>query len=119
MVMAFVGWAANAYIVPSLCLLLQAVLLWLGRGRGLFKGVLIANQLSGLVLILVLWLGTGLGDTKLDIAGVALLVNLLCGGPLLSILAIALIPSLHRGRSLHRWFERKAAVQGSLFAESV
>lgn len=109
LVMAFVGWAANAYWVPAACLLLQAVLLWSGRGLQLFKGVLIANQLSGLVLILVLWLGDGLGDTKLDIAGVALLINLLCGGPLLSILAIGLIPALHHGRPVHDWFGANGA----------
>jgi len=107
LVMAFVGWAANAYWVPAACLLLQAVLLWSGRARGLFRSVLIVNQLSGLVLILVLWLGAGLGDTKLDIAGVALIVNLLCGGPLLSILAIGLIPALHQGRRVHAWFDRR------------
>jgi hypothetical protein len=104
LVMAFVGWAANAYWVPAACLLLQAVLLWSGRWLALFKWILIVNQLSGLVLILMLWLGDGLGVTKLDIAGMALLVNLLCGGPLLSILAVGLIPSLHHGRPVHSWF---------------
>jgi len=104
LVMAIVGWAANAYVVPAACLLLQATLLWSGRGLGLFRAILIANQVSGLVLILVLWLGSGLGDTKLDIAGVALLVNLLCGGPLLSILAVGLLPSLHHGRAVRAWF---------------
>ena len=103
-VMALIGWAANAYFVPALCLLLQAVLLWRGSGFALFKWILVINQASGLVLILVLWLGSGLGDTKLDIAGVMLLANLLAGGPLLSILAVALLPSLHRGRQLFNWF---------------
>lgn len=102
--MALIGWSANAYLVPALCLLLQALLLWRGRGFALFKWILVINQVSGLVLILVLWLGKGLGDLKLDIAGVMLLVNLLAGGPLLSILAIGLLPSLHSGRRLFSWF---------------
>ena len=102
--MAFIGWAANAYYVPALCLLLQAILLWFGRGLGLFRSVLILNQISGLTLILVLWLGDGLGDTKLDVSGIALLLNLLCGGPLLSILAAGLIPALRHGRSVGSWF---------------
>ena len=73
-VMALIGWAASAYFVPALCLLLQAILLWRGRGLRVFQGiVLILNQVGGLVLILVLWLGDGLGDAKLDISGVALL----------------------------------------------
>ena len=108
-VMAFIGWAANAYYVPALCLLLQAILLWFGRGLGLFKIILILNQIGGLALILVLWLGDGLGDTKLDVSGVALLLNLLCGGPLLSILAVGLIPALHHGRSVHSWFGARSA----------
>ncbi len=107
--MAFVGWAASAYFAPALALLVQAALLWRGRGLGLFKGILVVNQLSGLVLILVLWLGSGLGDTKLDIAGVALIVNLMCGGPLMSLLAVALLPALHRGKRLFAWFQPQAA----------
>jgi hypothetical protein len=108
-VMALLGWSASAYYVPALCLLLQAVLLWGGKGFGLFKWIVILNQVSGLVLILVLWLGDGLGDTKLDIAGVMLLTNLLCGGPLLSILAVAILPALHRGKRLFAWFHPQAA----------
>lgn len=108
-VMALLGWSASAYYVPAACLLLQALLLWRGRAFGLFKWIVLVNQLSGLILILVLWLGDGLGDTKLDIAGVMLLANLLCGGPLLSILAVAIMPSLHRGRRLFNWFHPATA----------
>ncbi len=103
-VMALLGWAANAYYVPALGLLLQAMLLWRGRGFASFKWIMLINQLSGLALILVLWLGGGLGDIKLDIAGVMLLANLLCGGPLMSVLAVAMLPGLHRGRRLFSWF---------------
>jgi hypothetical protein len=103
-IMALIGWSASAYFVPALCLLLQALLLWRGRGFASFCWIIVVNQVSGLVLILVLWLGDGLGDTKLDIAGVMLLANLLCGGPLMSILAVAIMPALHRGRRLFDWF---------------
>ncbi len=65
--------------------------------------------MSGLALILVLWLGGGLGDIKLDIAGVMLLANLLCGGPLMSVLAVAMLPGLHRGRRLFSWFHPQTA----------
>jgi hypothetical protein len=107
--MALIGWSASAYFVPALCLLLQALLLWRGRGFGLFRWIIVVNQVSGLILILVLWLGDGLGDTKLDIAGVMLLANLLCGGPLMSILAVAILPALHKGRRLFDWFHPQAA----------
>jgi hypothetical protein len=107
--MAALGWSASAYYVPALCLLLQAVLLWSGRGYGLFKWILLVNQVSGLLLILVLWLGDGLGTTKLDIAGVMLLLNLLCGGPLLAIWGGAILPALRRGKRLFQWFNAQPA----------
>ena len=108
-IMALLGWSASAYYVPALCLLLQAVLLWRGKGFRLFKWIIVVNQVSGLVLILVLWLGDGLGETKLDIAGVMLLANLLCGGPLLSILAVAIMPALLKGKRLFAWFHPQTA----------
>jgi hypothetical protein len=108
-VMAAIGWSASAYYVPALCLALQALLLWRRTGFTLFKWIIVVNQFAGLVLILVLWLGDGLGDTKLDIAGAMLLANLLCGGPLMSVLAAGIMPSLHQGRRLFAWFHPQTA----------
>lgn len=88
--MAWLGSMAAGYYVPAAVLLIQAALLWTGAGRGLFSLILLINQASGLILILVLWLGGALGDAKLDISGGALLVNLATGGPLMAILAIPL-----------------------------
>lgn len=107
--MALLGWSASAYYVPALCLLLQAMLLWLGRSYGLFKWILLVNQVSGLILILVLWLGDGLGDRKLDVSGAMLLVNLLCGGPLMAILGGLILPALRRGKGLFHWFNPRWA----------
>jgi hypothetical protein len=107
--MAALGWSASAYYVPALCLLLQALLLWFGRGYRLFKWILLVNQVSGLLLILVLWLGDGLGTTKLDIAGVMLLLHLLCGGPLMAIWGGAILPALRRGKRLFQWFNAQPA----------
>jgi hypothetical protein len=107
--MALLGWSASAYYVPAACLLLQAVLLWSGRAYGLFKWILVVNQVAGLMLILVLWLGDGLGSLKLDIAGVMLLLNLLCGGPLMAVWGGAMLPALRRGKRLFRWFNPQLA----------
>lgn len=107
--MALLGWAANAYYVPALCLLGLAFLLWRGQGFKLFKRIILVNQVSGLVLILVLWLGDGLGATKLDISAAMLLLNLLCGGPLMSIWAAPIMPALHKGKPLFQWFHPVAA----------
>jgi hypothetical protein len=64
---------------------------------------------AGLVLILVLWLGDGPGDRELDIAGVALLGSLLCGGSLTSILAVAIMPALRKGRRPFAWLDPQPA----------
>jgi hypothetical protein len=106
--MALLGWSASAYYVPATCLALLAALLWSGRAGGFVKWVLILNQLGAVVLILVLWLGSGLGNAKLDVAGVALLLNLLCGGPLASLLGGVMLPGLRRGRRLRQWFTPRA-----------
>jgi hypothetical protein len=109
--MALLGWSASAYYVSAMCLGLLAVLLWSGRAGALFKWVLVLNQVAGLVLILVLWLGDriGLGHAKLDVSGVALLLNLLCGGPLASILGGLMLPGLRRGGRLVGWFGARPA----------
>ena len=109
--MAMLGWSASAYYVPAMCLGLLAVLLWSGRARGFFKWTLVLNQVAGLVLILTLWLGdrVGLGHAKLDVSGVALLVNLLCGGPLASILGGLMLPGLRSGQRLFNWFGARPA----------
>ncbi|MCC6196058.1 MAG: hypothetical protein IT518_16500 [Burkholderiales bacterium] len=113
LVMAAIGWSANAYYLSALCLLVQALLLWRGHSLALFKGILLVNQVSGLALILVLWLGEGLGDAKLDIAGVMLLTNVMTGGPLMSILAVGMLPALHKGRSLFAWFQPAGAMSAA------
>lgn len=106
---AFMGLGASGYFVPAACLLLQAVLLWRGRAFKFFEWIMLGNQFTGLTLILLLWLGDGLGDLKLDIAGVMLLLNLLCGGPLMSVLAIAILGSLRFSTPLPEWFRSRAA----------
>jgi hypothetical protein len=107
--MALLGWSASGYYVTALYLALQALLLWRARGHAFFKGTIVINQISGLVLILVLWLGDGLGPTKLDISGAMLLLNVLCGGPLMGILAVPLMHSMKKGHRLYQWFHPNAA----------
>jgi len=109
LVMAALGWSASAYYVPALCLLLQAALLWSGRGFGVFRSILLVNLLSGLALVLVLWLGDGLGSRKLDVSGAMLLVHLLCGGPLMAAWGGLLLPALRRGTSVFQWFNPRWA----------
>lgn len=101
--MALMGMSASAYYVPAACLLLQAILMWRGRGFRLFKLILELNQLTGILLILVLWLGDALHLPKLNISAAMLLGNLLFGGPLLSILAIGLLGSFHFSHILPGW----------------
>lgn len=106
--MALLGMSASAYFVPAACLLLQAVLVWRGKGLTLFKRIIELNQITGIVLILVLWLGDALHLPKLDISGAMLLGNLLTGGPLMSVLAVPILGALLFGQGLPRWFAANA-----------
>lgn len=108
LLVGYVGLSANGYLVPAAIALLLASLLWLGRARRLFKAAVLINLLSGSLLVLVLAFGDFLGDRKLDVSGVSLLVNLLSGGPAVALLAPALLLRLRRGKSLDAWFNRAA-----------
>ena len=101
---AYFGLYAPGYLVPAACLLLQAALLWLGRGKTPFAGIMVLNQISGLILILVLAFGDGFGDRKLDISAVALLLNLATGGPLMGVLSLPLLGLLQFSSRLRDWF---------------
>jgi hypothetical protein len=107
--MFWLGTMASAYFVPGLCLLLLAALLWTGRALALFKSVLLLNQLSAVLLLVLLLTGVAewLRLPKLDLAGVNLLLNLLTGGPLAGVLSVPLLLSLHFKRTLHDWFGRR------------
>ncbi len=111
--MAFLALDAYAYFLPAACLLLEAALLWLGRGGKWCARLLLWNQLSALVLILDLWLGDMLHLPKLNISAAMLLANLALGGPLAGILAIATLATMHVNPILPRWLHRAAAHGGS------
>ena len=103
LLMGFVGLSAPGYLVPAACLLLETALVWTGRGRRLLAALLLANVASGIVVILVLWLGDMLGERKLDVSGVALLVNLATGGPLAGFFGWPLLALLRFG-PVPEWF---------------
>ena len=103
-VMAYLGLYAPGYLAPAACLLVQAALLQFGRGRVAFAGLMVLNQISGLLLIFVLAFGDGLGARKLDMSAVALLLNLATGGPLMGVLSLPLLGLLQFGSSLRHWF---------------
>jgi len=103
-VMAYLGLYAPGYLAPAACMLLQAALLHFGRGKAAFVGIMVLNQISGLLLIFVLAFGDGLGVRKLDISAVALLLNLATGGPLMGVLSLPLLGLLQFGLSARDWF---------------
>lgn len=103
LVMAWVGSAAAGYYVPALTLFVLAALVWFERLARVVQAVAVINVISGLALILDLWLGEGLGDLKLDISAVMLLANLACGGPLLSLFAVPLVTWLRTGKAAPAW----------------
>jgi len=91
LITGYFGLAAYGYLVPALTMLIAAALLWLGRGRALVRWTTLINLVAGLLLVLVLAFGDFLGDRKLDVSGVSLLVNLLTGGPLMGLLALPVL----------------------------
>lgn len=104
LLLGFFGLSANGYIVPALVAVLMSALLWFGKAGRLFKAVTLVNLVSGSLLVLVLAFGDFLGERKLDVSGVSLLVNLLTGGPAVAILAPALLLGLKPGKPLSAWF---------------
>jgi hypothetical protein len=82
----------------------MAGLLWFGKAGRLFKAVTLVNLVSGTLLVLVLAFGDFLGDHKLDVSGVSLLVSLLTGGPAVALVAPGLLLGLRSGKALDRWF---------------
>lgn len=103
----YVGLSAYGYLVPAATLLLLALLIWLGRGRRFFIAIVVTNLMSELISDLVLLLGDGLGAYKLDLSGVAMLINLLVGGPLLLVLSIPLLATLWLSPYLRRWMNAR------------
>jgi hypothetical protein len=106
-----VGESAHGYLVPAATLLVTAALLWTGTLRRLVKTLALLNLVSGFLLVLVLAGGDFLGERKLDVSGVSLLVNLLAGGPLLGLLAPGLLLGLRAGQPMSAWFARGKARQ--------
>lgn len=105
----YFGLAAHGYLVPAAVMTLICALLWAGRARTLFTTVLALNLASGALLILVLTFGDRLGAHKLDVSGVALLLNLLSGGPLLGLVAPGMLLGLRQGNALANWFAPRNA----------
>ena len=106
--MIWLGLDAHAYFLPAVALALAALLLWRGRAVTWFRRLLVWNQVSTVVLVLDLWQGDALHLPKLDISAAMLLANLALGGPLMGLLAIAALATMHFSKSLPGWFQSRA-----------
>ncbi|MES2019354.1 MAG: hypothetical protein V4484_22915 [Pseudomonadota bacterium] len=106
--MLALGVDAHAYYLPAASLLACALMLWRGTGGAWFKRVLTLNQLTAIVLILDLWLGELLHLPKLAISAAMLGANLLLGGPLMGVLAIAALGCMHFNATLANWLKGTA-----------
>jgi len=111
MLMIYLGVAANAYFISGALLLLEAALLWKGSGFRIFKNLLLANQITAILLLIFLFtdLAGLLHLPKLDITGGLMVINVFIGGPLLGILSIPLLASMHFSRVLPDWFQSAQA----------
>jgi len=105
LVTAYAGMSASGYLLPVGALLVSAALVWLGQWRLVVVSLAAANLLSEVLMDTVLGIGDGLGRTKLDIAGVLLLTNFVCGGPLMTVIALPLLAAFRWSKELRRWFQ--------------
>ena len=115
---ALLGWMFDGFEMGLFPLVARPALRELmgpeaAKNIGTWFSVIIAMFLVGAACggILFGWLGDriGLGHAKLDVSGVALLLNLLCGGPLASILGGLMLPGLRDGKGLFAWFNARLA----------
>lgn len=106
---AYIGMSALGYLVPAAGLALEAVLVWLGRGRRIILAIAAVALVSELVMDLVIDFGNGLGSHKLDVSAVALLVNIASGGPFMTFLSIPLLASYWWSAPLRDWIGGREA----------
>lgn len=109
--MIYLGTMASAYYLCSVCLALAAFCLWSARAPAIFKTILVFNQLTAIVLIVMIAYRRIVlpgEEFTLGVSGTALLGNILFGGPLMGLLSIPLLNMLFRGSVLPAWFEPKA-----------
>ena len=95
---------STVYLIPAIGLVLQSVLLWRGIGQKWFTRLLTLNQLTFLIMALDLWLGDALHLPTLTISAIMLFGNFVLGGPLMGVLAIAVLGSMHFSKALPDWF---------------
>ena len=103
----YLGTMAYSFAVMAVSILLSAFWLWSGRGLKPFKTVLVLNQVTGIALIALIAyrkIVLPYEDFTLTLSGIALVGNVLVGGPLLALIAIPLLPKLSNGKPLGDWF---------------
>jgi hypothetical protein len=105
----YVGTLAHGYLVPAACLLLMAVLVWLGRWRVVVIAIAALALFSEVAMELVIDFGDGLGRHKLDVSAVALLLNIATGGPLMTLLSIPMLASVWWSPRLREWLGGRGA----------
>ena len=105
--MVFLGTMASAYYLPAVCLLITAWCLIGARKPAWFKAILVLNQVTAIVLIVLIAyrkIVLPVEDITLSITALALVGNLALGGPLLGLLSIPLLLQLSFGQTLSTWF---------------
>ena len=103
----YLGTMAYSFAVMAVSILLSAFWLWTGRSLKPFKAVLVLNQVTGIALIALIAyrkIVLPYEDFTLTLSGIALVGNVLVGGPLLALIAIPLLPKLSNGKPLGDWF---------------
>lgn len=107
----FLGTMASAYYLMSISLFISTYCLWTRWKPSVFKGFLLLNQLTAIILIVLIAyrkIALPMEDVTLSISGLALIGNVLVGGPFLGILSIPLLTLLSRGKTLPAWLASRS-----------
>ena len=110
--MLFLGTMAWAYSVPAVALAAAAILIWTGWQPKLLLALLGLNQLTAIVVILVLFYRRTMQPVEivtLDLSSLALIANMLLGGPALGLLSIPLLARRLRDKRLPNWLTSRLA----------
>lgn len=113
--MIYLGTMASAYYVTAISLFIGAFCLWTAWRPGLFKAILVLNQITATTLIVIIVyrkLALPTEELTLSISGLALIGNIFVGGPLLSILSIPVLGLLSYRKALHEWLDKSSKQRG-------
>lgn len=107
--MLYLGTMASAYSLMSITLFMAAYSLWNAWKSNILKIILILNQVSALALIILIAyrkIALPIEEVTLDLSGLALVINIIVGGPFMGILSGILLTMMKDGKPITVWLNK-------------